>query len=447
MEKIYKVLWWADFKRSYSNRIIEKLKELCPNYEFDVIEAIWNINNEEYALKNYDIVILQSTDVTKFSAEESEREKIGEYLDDFVDDGKKLIVSHDVIYRRTRNTHLQEMFNYRINNFERLNAVKYFKTSFCKKCRAFSSLESSFRLSDGEICWGDDKTDDKKVFFETDLTDKDGNNLMVPLVFGKIYNGGGQLIWFNTGDTINQPPQPITDRDENFIKLLAECIKIDLNELKPDLPDGKQILTRLHACDFSKPFSFISYSSGNAARVYEICLFLDMLGVNYFLDTKNITSSVPGSDGWRSEVKAALNHENCKSAFVFLSEDYLDSPQCYFEVGLMDTMNFVPIFLGVSVDNERIISIIKARTSLQTADKINTLKHFLAIHKSPETNEYKIGQLVFHCYRDLRQFKNIQLMNTVDKNCNLSEDAAKKIFDDDAIDALISECKQITKLS
>lgn len=446
-EKIYKVLWWADFKRSYSKHLIKQLRQYCPNYEFTILDEIWVLKNDDYDLSHYDIIILQSTDVTKFSAVEAEREAISERLDDFVDDGKKLIVSHDIIYRRTRNKHLQEMYNYQINNFYRAVDVKYSKTAFCKQVHAFSSLQSTFSLRDGEICWGDiSQVHDKKIFFDTIITDiNTGNKYVIPLVFGKIYNGDGQLIWFNTGDSYDEPPQPITDIDENFVLLLSECLKINLRELKDVESDGDKILPYLHKCDFSKPFSFICYSATNSARVYEICLFLDKLGINYFLDFKNITSSQPGSEGWKETVHQALNHKNCSSAFVFISEDFLESDNCYFEVRQMNNFekSFVPILMSLSLDIERILQIINSWSPLVYEEKIRTFKDLMAIRKKPDSTLLEVNQLIFHCRRDLAHFKNSQLMSTIEKNCNPGIELHNN---QENIERLIEECKEISEL-
>lgn len=445
-EKIYKVLWWADFKKSYSKHLIKQINKYCPDYEFTILDEIWELKNEDYDLTQYDIIVLQSTDVTKFSAVEAEREAIGERLDDFVDDGKKLIVSHDIIYRRTRNRHLQEMYNYQINNFYREGKTKYSKTAFCKQVGAFSSLQSTFMLRDGEICWGDiSQMKDKKVFFDTLITDAGtGKKQVIPLVFGKIYNGDGQLIWFNTGDTFDDPPQPITDLDENFVLLLSECLKINLKELKDIESDGNRMLPYLHKCDFSKPFTFICYSAANSARVYELCLFLDKLGVNYFLDVKNITSSQPGSEGWKDAVHSALNHENCSSAFVFVSEDFLASENCYFEVRQMNAFEkpFVPILLSISLDIDRILQIINSWSPLIHEEKIQTFRDVMAIRKKPDSTMLEVNQLIFHCRRDLSHFKNTQLLSTIEVNCNPSV----KLGNAKDVEELIEQCKEISGL-
>ena len=417
-----KVLYWADFKKSYSRHLIKKLQEIDSSLEFTILDNITDILHGMDVF-DYQIVLIQVTDVSKFSASEDERSRIGEMLEEYVDEGNKLIVSHDVIYRRTRNETLQEMYHYKINNFARENNVKYTKTSYCKRVNAFSSLQSIFHLKDGALCWGDvTQLRDKKIFFDTTLTDpQSGKRIRIPLVFGKIY-GEGQLLWFNTGDTYDDPPAPITELDENFVKLLSECLHIDLNELKEPEYDDEKILSQLHKCDTSKPFSFICYSAADRKRVYENCLVLDKLGVNYFLDFKNITSATPGSEGWKENVHNALEHENCTSAFVFISEDFLESPNCFYELQKMNAFQkkFIPILFRVSMDMERVMDIIQEWDSLTNEEKIQTFKAMLAIRKNVNDGTWQINQLVYHCHRDLSHFRKSQLAETILENCHLS---------------------------
>ena len=171
MEKI-KILYWADFKKSYSRHLIKKLQEINPMVEVTILNHIVDILSPEVDVFDYSILLIQVTDVSKFSASEEERTRIGELIEEYVDEGNKLIVSHDVVYRRTRNEILQEMYHYKINNFARENNVKYTKTSYCKQVEAFSSLPSVFTLNDGELCWGDiTQLQDKKIFFDTVVVD------------------------------------------------------------------------------------------------------------------------------------------------------------------------------------------------------------------------------------------------------------------------------------
>jgi len=442
-----KVLYWADFdfKLNYSKRLIKQLKEHCPEYDFTYLKEIWKIGDESFDLNEYDVIILQSTDVTKFSADDSEITRIGEKLEDYIDEGKKIIVSHDVIYRRTRNERLQDMYNYKIKNFARAKEVEYFKTTFCKKTNAFSSLNDSFKLWDGEVCWGDvTNLNDKMVFFETEVKDptNDQAKIFVPTVFGKKYNGGS-LIWFNTGDTFEDPPKAIAELDKNFVNLLIECLNINIYNLTIPEKNGDEILRQLKVCDLTKPFVFISYCESNAARVYEICLMLDYLGVNYFIDKKNIVSSSFYSEGWKTEITNALNNENCTSAFIFLSEEYFASSNCLYEIEQISLhKKFIPVLLSISLSINKIPKIIDRWQAVSDYLKITLYRDLLSIKKKPDSNEVEVNQLVFNCHRNLSQFHDHQLLNTLKANCKIDD---ARLFDENYINSLIAKCKQITE--
>lgn len=167
--------------------------------------------------------------------------------------------------------------------------------------------------------------------------------------------------------------------------------------------------------------------------------------MNYFLDFKNITSATPGSEGWKENVHNALDHENCTSAFVFMSEDFLNSPNCFYELQKMNMFEkkFVPILLGVSLDMERVLDIIQEWDSLTHEDKIKTFKDILAIRKKENDRGLQINQLVYHCHRDLRHFKKSQLVETMLENCGLNVADAGAYFQ--AIDDILQAC-EIKKL-
>ena len=148
MEKT-RVLYWADFKKSYSRHLIKKLQEINPSLEFTILDHIVDILSPNVDVFDYQIVMIQVTDVTKFSASESEREKIGELLEEFADEGNKLIVSHDVVYRRTRNEVLQEMYHYKINNFARENNVKYSQPCLLSTFRTHHAAQPHDSLDKG----------------------------------------------------------------------------------------------------------------------------------------------------------------------------------------------------------------------------------------------------------------------------------------------------------
>ena len=96
--------------------------------------------------------------------------------------GGRLVCTHDVIYRRTRNELLQNMFG--------------------------------FILHDAEICWGN-IADDVDVFFKTEDD--------IPLVFAREY-GSGICVYLNPGDFKERPPRSILKPEKEFVDLLRESI-------------------------------------------------------------------------------------------------------------------------------------------------------------------------------------------------------------------------------
>ena len=98
-------------------------------------------------------IILIVTDCTKFSSNIYAAKRINETLVRYVRKGGKLIGAHDVIYRRTKNELLQNMFGCKIVNFEQTETVHYHKTEECLEEDRFSNLPEDFVLHDAEICW------------------------------------------------------------------------------------------------------------------------------------------------------------------------------------------------------------------------------------------------------------------------------------------------------
>jgi len=139
------------------------------------------------------------TDCTKFSSNIYAAKRINETLVRYVRKGGKLIGAHDVIYRRTKNELLQNMFGCKIVNFEQTETVHYHKTEECLEEDRFSNLPEDFVLHDAEICWGK-VAEDVDVYFETESG--------IPLVFSREY-GNGLCIFLNSGDFKERPPRSI----------------------------------------------------------------------------------------------------------------------------------------------------------------------------------------------------------------------------------------------
>lgn len=208
------VLMWADFDRGSLSKIINKM-DLDSSYYVEVMEEPVEMLSKN--LQAIDSIVLFVTDVTKLSNNDYVLEKINTALAEYVENGGRLIGAHDLIYRRTRNGKLQEIFGCKISNFKQLSDVKYYKTESCKEDGNFLALPDEFTLRDDEICWGQ-TAPDIDVFFETE----DG----IPLVFGREY-GRGMCIWFNSGDFKDYPSKSLLKPQDNFVLLLKEMLKFE----------------------------------------------------------------------------------------------------------------------------------------------------------------------------------------------------------------------------
>ena len=208
------MLIWSDFDRGTQNKIIKRLNLGGEYYVEELLEPVEILSKN---LEEIDTIILIDTDVTKLSNNDSALERINQALVRYVDGGGRLICTHDLIYRRTRNELLQNMYGCRITNFQSQPAVRYFKTEGCHETRRFASLPEEFVLHDDEVCWGS-VAPDVEVYFETE----DGH----PLVFSREY-GNGLCIWLNSGDFKEYPSKSILKPEKEFVALLREALLLE----------------------------------------------------------------------------------------------------------------------------------------------------------------------------------------------------------------------------
>lgn len=208
------VLVWADFDRGCISKIINKM-DLDASYYLEILDDPVEILSKN--LNAIDSIILLITDVTKLSNNDFVLDRINLALAEYVENGGKLIGAHDIIYRRTRNDKLQEIFGCRISSFKQQKDVKYIKTDLCGENGVFTSLPDEFTLTDEEICWGP-VAPDVDVFFETEDE--------IPLVFGREY-GRGICLWLNPGDFKDYPSKSILKPQSNFILLLKEMLAFE----------------------------------------------------------------------------------------------------------------------------------------------------------------------------------------------------------------------------
>ena len=209
--KFKHILLWGDFDDANLEKIVRKLK-LDAEYYVEILEDPVEILSKN--LGEIDTIVLIITDCTKLSNNEFALKRLNEGLVDFVRQGGRLVCTHDVIYRRTRNELLQNMFGCKITNFRQSNEVVYIKTEECRDSDVFTSLNDRFILHDAEICWGN-IADDVDVFFKTEDD--------IPLVFAREY-GSGICVYLNPGDFKERPPRSILKPEKEFVDLLRESI-------------------------------------------------------------------------------------------------------------------------------------------------------------------------------------------------------------------------------
>ena len=85
----------------------------------------------------------------------------------------------------------------------------------------------------------------------------------------------------------------------------------------------KDLVSRIAACDLSKPFVFVSYSKQDAERVYPFILRLQALGCNLWID-RELTKMV--GQNWQFGAMRAMTDTNCRGILFMISEDSLKSP-------------------------------------------------------------------------------------------------------------------------
>ena len=206
------MLLWGDFDIAILEKIVKKL-QLPSEYYIDILGDAVELLSKN--LGEIETIILIITDCTKLSNNPYALQRINETLVEYVRQGGRLICTHDVIYRRTRNEALQEMFGCKIVEFHQAEAVTYIKNKDNDRLSIFDSLPDQFTLHDAEICWGD-VAPDVDVHFSAE----DG----IPLVFSREY-GKGVCIYMNSGEFKETLPRSILKPEKEFIQLLQCAIK------------------------------------------------------------------------------------------------------------------------------------------------------------------------------------------------------------------------------
>lgn len=215
-KKLETILFWGDFNKSISKKITRQLNGQN-EYDIQILDEPVELLSRN--LNSVKCIILMVTDVTKLTNHKLALKRLNQSIEEYVQDGGKLIGFHDLIYRRTRNDILQEVFGCKIDRFQSCQKVKYIKTDTSKDLGLFADLPDEFFLDDDEICWGTIKPD-VEVLFESEDN--------IPLVFMREY-GEGICFWLNSGDYKDDAPASILRADSNLIGMIRGIIDYDWN--------------------------------------------------------------------------------------------------------------------------------------------------------------------------------------------------------------------------
>lgn len=211
-----RILVWTDFdldEQELAKRL-DLPSEMSVCRMNSVLEFFW------YRRNTVSAVVLLDTDVTKFASNDRAIDYLNKELVAYVKNGGRLIVSHDTIYRRTRNKGLQDLFGCVLDDYKKENdKIPYVKSECCRTHGWFASLPDRFSLTDREVCFANSYARNADVFFSTG----EGK----PLVFGRRY-GKGYCIWMNSGEySYDEPPPSIADFEDPFVAILRHALMDD----------------------------------------------------------------------------------------------------------------------------------------------------------------------------------------------------------------------------
>lgn len=230
------ILLWNDDEIGRSNDLCRALREAGVD---DLLKSLGSAKDIlHYPLKPARVkaLILIVTDVTKFSDNEKLRELIERKIHSYIDKGGGVVGTHDIAYRRVRNTTLQKDFGVEITTFRRVESpVKYIKNKDpfdSKKTKDFAEkyelsqitkdLPDEFELNDGEIIVGKWEDNVAKIFISAEELGSDIGSK--PLVTAR-KSSNGRIVWLNSGDKYESFPESISLPEREFLILLKNSIE------------------------------------------------------------------------------------------------------------------------------------------------------------------------------------------------------------------------------
>lgn len=163
-------------------------------------------------------VLVLLTDVTQLDTDKRDRVRLQRRLINYVHNGGCLVLGHDVIYRRSRNEHLQRLAGCALDNFSRTRErVRYVRVDEGPRATTHTTLRTrapeTFSLTDNEVIVGE-WNDDVEFLY---VWDRDENT---PLVTRRTV-GKGTVFWVNSADSSGKgAPRSLARPEPAFVALL-----------------------------------------------------------------------------------------------------------------------------------------------------------------------------------------------------------------------------------
>ncbi len=211
------ILIWTDVGFEICVGLANKVQERMPGYTVKPLRAAADIG--KYPLHPWatGAIALIVAEVTKFSEDKRRRKVFQERLKRYVGAGGGLFGGHDIIYLRTRNEILQQIFGCQSNSYYRsARAVRYTVTDANSEHPICKQLPADFQLTDEEVTTGE-WSDVASVLYST------GGKKKHPLVTARGF-GRGRVVWSNSGDSGVYPPKSISAPEDNYVALLCASL-------------------------------------------------------------------------------------------------------------------------------------------------------------------------------------------------------------------------------
>ncbi|MDC6361647.1 MULTISPECIES: hypothetical protein [Flavobacteriaceae] len=222
------VILWNDDNESVSENIKTLLGSRAPGFKYRIISEPDKLLGFPLAPKHVHIIFLIVSDVTKLAEVEKVRELIQKRLIDYVRKGGNLFGTHDIIYKRCRNTSLQKAYGCEISNFKRFSRpIKVKIDDENKNHPLLEGIPEEFAIDDGELCWGQ-WGNGAKTLIRTVAQHKnnsDDKRINVPTLVIRHTGEIGTFIWFNSADKYNDIARSINEPQEEVIRIFENAIK------------------------------------------------------------------------------------------------------------------------------------------------------------------------------------------------------------------------------